>query len=150
MAASGIIKDNTVYSKEAVINALDGSRFHWKKMLKWVEENRDCCSRSELEECMKKNLGESWHYTDCTLCTLFHGYMPHNTCNVCSEKCPLVEVGECCLHPTSIWWAVEGSRTVEEWIEGAKKMVRLLGEVLESYRGRWEDEEVSLFDFRGS
>jgi len=131
MVVDGVIKDSAVYSREIVSEAVRRSKEHWERMLEWVEKNKDCCDRQELREHMIEDLGECWYCADCILCSLFHKHVPHDVYNACSEKCPLVEVGECCLQSKSVWRAVERSKTIEGWIKGAQKMIKLLEEILE-------------------
>ena len=99
------------YTNKVVIEAIEKSIEHWKRMIDWVK-NLPLKLYEDLPVAafMGNRLGEHWKASDCTLCTLFIG----NGC----RGCPISGCGTC-GSPGHAWAAVNGSETWVKWLEAA-------------------------------
>lgn len=100
--------------------AIKGSIEHWKRMIAWVKKQpksyRVSSDRIEIQ------LGEDWYADYCPLCKKYY----EKYC----DKCPLYQhVGKSC-NKNPVWTKFTLVLTRNKWIENAKKMLKLLEELL--------------------
>jgi len=95
-------------------------------MIAWVKERQEILVIENLKHKMEKELKEVWLAKYCALCHMFLWELSEYMEFVCSDQCPLVNVGHCCRHDFSLWEDVEYAESVEDWLEKAERMLKLL------------------------
>ena len=99
---------------------IDMSIAHWKRMIVWVTAQSSDFHPWLAVNNMWDELGEDWYAESCELCSLWRT----DDC----VSCPIVLAGNkpC---DDGVWFEVHKARTRRQWLNGAKKMLKLLQEV---------------------
>ena len=134
------------------MRAINSSIAHWKRMIKAVKtrpifsEHDERRKYDDQYEClqydMEDEIRECWDGEYCALCNLDCVDDHRYEC----EGCPIVESGfVSCEKSSSIWTAVNRSRTWKMWLKEANRMLKML-ESVRRKRSEYEakqDKKVS-------
>jgi len=100
--------------------ALEKSVQHWRKMIEWAEKqpSKDCVDIHK----MLNDIKETWYAKHCSLCNLVRESDGMVSC----ARCLLYEKFGRCGSSTNAWYRLSISKTWEEWLLHARRMLRQL------------------------
>ena len=112
--------------KKEVIEAIEDSIDHWKRMIKWVKKQDRRMAANPLS--MLVGAGQDWSSDSCSLCQQQQNPRWEPGC----PKCPLAQkYGLCsCVNLTSptknAWGRVTAAKTWAGWLQHGKRMLKQL------------------------